>query len=177
MTLAQPVSISYPCQETQLKGREAGRGSPNHTKIKCDLISTSKQIDWLTLQSIGLLYLNRAMRIGVFARLNQRDRSTGNDQPRWKSHSHDIVIIDELTGATWAGKLSRSAWTRLLGGYGHKETHVLRVGNLPMPLWYHTRCQVAFAAALDCTILVDTRAESLPRRPCFGRIPAGRRWS
>jgi len=45
MTLAQPVSISYPCQETQLKGREAGGGSPNHTKIKCDLISTSKQID------------------------------------------------------------------------------------------------------------------------------------
>ena len=36
----------------------------------------------------------------MFARVNERDRSTGNDQPSWKSYSHDIVIIDELTGAT-----------------------------------------------------------------------------
>ena len=41
----------------------------------------------------------------------------------------------------------------------------MRVGNLPLP--NHTRRQVAIATALECAIFVDTRAESLPRLPCF----------
>jgi len=47
------ASLSYPFQETQLKEREAGIGSPNDIQRKCAIACASDEIDWLPLPSIG----------------------------------------------------------------------------------------------------------------------------
>ena len=75
---------SYPCQETQLKGREAGIQSPHHTKSKCAFGAASNTIDWLMFLLIDLSFPSRPLKIRVLrlsigsiarpGRINHRDR-------------------------------------------------------------------------------------------------------